>query len=53
MLANFYSTGQVCSNGTRVFVHSSIEDRFMERLVARTKAIPSAIRSNPRRRWDR
>jgi betaine-aldehyde dehydrogenase len=39
MLANFYSTGQVCSNGTRVFVHRSIEDRFLERLVARTKAI--------------
>ena len=39
MLGNFYSTGQICSNGTRVFVHSSIRDRFVERLVERTNAI--------------
>ena len=39
MLANFYSTGQVCSNGTRVFVHEGIQDRFLDRLVTRTKAI--------------
>ena len=39
MLANFYSTGQVCSNGTRVFVHESIRDRFVEKLVARTEAL--------------
>jgi betaine-aldehyde dehydrogenase len=36
MLANFYSTGQVCSNGTRVFVQRPILDRFVERLAART-----------------
>ncbi|MFP1631635.1 betaine-aldehyde dehydrogenase [Zhengella sp. ZM62] len=39
MLGNFYSTGQVCSNGTRVFVHEAIHDRFIERLVERTRAI--------------
>ena len=39
MLGNFYSTGQVCSNGTRVFVQSGIHDRFVERLTERTKAI--------------
>lgn len=39
MIANFYSTGQVCSNGTRVFVHERIFDRFLDRLVARTKAL--------------
>ncbi|PHP65142.1 betaine-aldehyde dehydrogenase [Zhengella mangrovi] len=39
MLGNFYSTGQICSNGTRVFVHESIHDRFIERLVERTRAI--------------
>ncbi len=39
MLGNFYSTGQICSNGTRVFVHRSIRDRFIERLVERTRAI--------------
>lgn len=36
MLANFYSSGQVCSNGTRVFVHRSILSDFLDRLVART-----------------
>ena len=35
ILGNFYSSGQVCSNGTRVFVHRSIRDAFLERLCAR------------------
>ena len=39
MLANFYSTGQVCSNGTRVFVQKGIHDRFLDRLTERTKNI--------------
>jgi betaine-aldehyde dehydrogenase len=39
MLGNFYSSGQICSNGTRVFVQSGLHDRFVERLVERTKAI--------------
>eukprot|EP01132_Coremiostelium_polycephalum_P010606 gene10606-12996_t len=29
----------VCSNGTRVFVQKGIKDRFLDRLVTRTKAI--------------
>ncbi|WP_284946788.1 betaine-aldehyde dehydrogenase [Acidisoma cladoniae] len=39
MLGNFYSAGEVCSNGTRVFVHRSVQERFTERLVARTRAM--------------
>lgn len=39
MMANFYSTGQVCSNGTRVFVHESIAETFISRLIPRTRAI--------------
>ena len=39
MLGNFYSSGQICSNGTRVFVQKRIHDRFIERLVERTKSI--------------
>ncbi|WP_126976107.1 betaine-aldehyde dehydrogenase [Frigidibacter oleivorans] len=39
MLGNFYSAGQVCSNGTRVFVQKGIRDRFLDRLAARTAAI--------------
>ena len=39
MLGNFYSAGQVCSNGTRVFVQSAIRDRFLARLKERTERI--------------
>ncbi|MGB0960655.1 MAG: betaine-aldehyde dehydrogenase [Halocynthiibacter sp.] len=35
ILANFYSSGQVCSNGTRVFVHKHIKDAFLKRLTER------------------
>jgi betaine-aldehyde dehydrogenase len=39
LLANFYSSGQVCSNATRVFVHASIKAQFLERLVKRVGAM--------------
>lgn len=35
ILGNFYSTGQVCSNGTRVFVQAGIKDAFLARLTER------------------
>jgi betaine-aldehyde dehydrogenase len=37
ILGNFYSTGQVCSNGTRVFVHRSIKQAFLSRMAERLK----------------
>ena len=39
MLGNFYSAGQVCSNGTRVFVEAEAEAAFLDRLVKRTRAM--------------
>lgn len=39
MLGNFYSSGQICSNGTRVFVQKSVREAFLDRLVRRSKAI--------------
>jgi betaine-aldehyde dehydrogenase len=36
ILGNFYSSGQVCSNGTRVFVHRAIKEAFLARLAERT-----------------
>jgi betaine-aldehyde dehydrogenase len=39
LLANFYSSGQVCSNGTRVFVHRSVKAAFLERLLKRVNAM--------------
>lgn len=43
--ANFYASGQVCSNGTRVFVHRTIKADFLKRLIARTKR---AVIGDPR-----
>jgi betaine-aldehyde dehydrogenase len=39
LLANFYSSGQVCSNATRVFVHSSVKEEFLKRLIKRVSAM--------------
>ena len=37
MLGNFYTQGEICTNGTRVFVHESLYDAFMARLLERTR----------------
>jgi len=37
MLANFYTQGEVCTNGTRVFVHEGIYQSFIEKLLERTQ----------------
>ncbi len=39
LLGNFYTQGEICTNGTRVFVHADIVDDFLERLKARTQAL--------------
>ena len=39
LLANFYTQGEVCSNGTRVFVQERLHDAFLARLVEKTKAL--------------
>jgi betaine-aldehyde dehydrogenase len=39
MLGNFYSAGEVCSNGTRVFVQRRLLGRFLERLQQRVQAM--------------
>ena len=39
MMANFFSTGQVCTNGTRVFVPRSMKADFEQALVERVKNI--------------
>jgi len=43
--ANFYSSGQICSNGTRVFVQRGIKNAFLARLVKRTA---NAVIGDPR-----
>ncbi|NQZ26309.1 MAG: betaine-aldehyde dehydrogenase [Colwellia sp.] len=37
MLGNFYTQGEVCTNGTRVFVQESVYARFIEKLLERTR----------------
>ena len=39
ILGNFYSTGQVCSNGTRVFVQKGIKETFLARMTERLKGV--------------
>jgi len=36
MLGNFYTQGEVCTNGTRVFVHRALAAAFLARLKERT-----------------
>lgn len=39
MMANFYSTGQVCTNGTRVFIPKTLQAKFEEAILTRVKRI--------------
>jgi betaine-aldehyde dehydrogenase len=48
MIGNFYSAGEVCSNGTRVFVHRKIKEAFLERVVARANAMRIGDPLDPR-----
>ncbi len=48
LLGNFYSAGEVCSNGTRVFVHKSVRVAFVERLRERAAAMRIGDPLDPR-----
>ncbi len=39
LLGNFYTQGEVCSNCTRVFVHESIHDAFVQQVRSRAEAM--------------
>ncbi len=39
MMANFYSSGQVCTNGTRVFIPAALKAAFEEKVLARVARI--------------
>ncbi|MDE1479184.1 betaine-aldehyde dehydrogenase [Xenorhabdus bovienii] len=39
MMANFFSSGQVCTNGTRVFVPKTLAPQFEAKIVERVKRI--------------
>ena len=48
ILGNFYSSGQVCSNGTRVFVQKGIKDAFLTRLAERLKSVKIGDPQDPK-----
>ncbi|WP_233231413.1 betaine-aldehyde dehydrogenase [Silvanigrella aquatica] len=37
--ANFYTQGEICCNGTRVFIHHKIKDKFIDKLLTRVAKI--------------
>ncbi|MEZ9056485.1 betaine-aldehyde dehydrogenase [Vibrio pelagius] len=39
MVANFYTQGEVCTNGTRVYVHENIYQEFVDQLKERTEKL--------------
>ena len=39
MMANFFSTGQVCTNGTRVFVPEALKNAFEQKLLEKMQFI--------------
>ncbi len=39
LMANFYTQGEICTNGTRVFVQRPLLEAFTERLLNRTRAL--------------
>jgi len=39
MLANFYTQGEVCTNGTRVFVQTGVYDEFVAKVKQRAESI--------------
>lgn len=47
MMANFYSSGQVCTNGTRVFVHRSVKDAFETKICERVARIKTGDPLDP------
>ncbi|KAB8339323.1 hypothetical protein FH972_022256 [Carpinus fangiana] len=47
MMANFFSTGQVCTNGTRVFVPKSMKPAFEKLLVEKMKNVRMGALMDP------
>lgn len=47
ILGNFYSSGQVCSNGTRVFAQKGIKEAFLTRMAERLKGVKMGDPQDP------
>ncbi|CAD6506200.1 BgTH12-07127 [Blumeria graminis f. sp. triticale] len=47
MMANFFSSGQVCTNGTRVFVPRKLQSAFEKRLIEKMQYVRSLEPMDP------
>lgn len=47
LAAIFFAAGQVCTAGSRLLLHESIYDGFLEQFLARARAIPIGPASDP------
>jgi betaine-aldehyde dehydrogenase len=47
LLANFYTQGEICTNGTRVFVERKLVGAFLDRLVERARRLRIGDPMNP------
>ncbi|MDL4863359.1 betaine-aldehyde dehydrogenase [Halomonas elongata] len=47
MMANFYSSGQICTNGTRVFVDRRVKDAFEAKIAERVARIKAGDPMDP------
>lgn len=47
MLGNFYTQGEICSNGTRVFVHEKIRNAFVDLLLEKTRQLKVGDPAHP------
>ena len=47
LMANFYSSGQVCTNGTRVFVPKTMKQDFEKRLLEKMKNVRAGDLMDP------
>lgn len=45
--ANFYTQGEICTNGTRVFVQRPIYDEFLKKMVDRTEQLKLGATLDP------
>ncbi len=39
MMGNFYTQGEICSNGTRVYAAEAVKEAFLEKLIEKTKPL--------------
>ncbi|HQG32886.1 MAG TPA: aldehyde dehydrogenase family protein, partial [Deltaproteobacteria bacterium] len=47
MCGTFLHSGQICESGTRLLVHEKIYDKFLDKLVARTKGLRIGYQLEP------